>query len=470
MKNIFLYMFLTLVVGIIAKSLFLSIDIPTILIILMLVASLIFKNYLKLTILFLAVFLLGISITPKKLNPRLIPESKLVFIECKVSSFPQAYYYKYRFNCIVLNSTLKELKNYSIYVVSKYKPNMFSDIYTIGKLKEKHEKLLFYVEPSFIKEEKFNLILPFLNFRQMLIQKFKEKTLNEKTFAIGSALIFGDKSYLDRDTKRAFINTGLIHLLAISGLHIAIITAILVFLISFFNKRLSYIISIIFLIIYPLIAGFNIPVVRSSFMGILYLYGKIRYLSINTLNLLFFTGFVFLFFSPLSIYSIGFQLSFLAVLGLILSKDIINVDIKNKLSRYLIQSLIVSFIATLWTMPVIIYYFHQFSPTSIFATTAEIGIIIPYLFLSVINLFTGFLFEPIVNLMDSIGILFLQSVKFFANLEILNNKLNLNIFWLIMFYSALLYITLKVKKYTLIFYLLMFILILTVSNFDYPPN
>ena len=340
------------------------------------------------------------------MSPNKLENIKLhspLFVGCKVSSFPENYYYKYKFGCKVLDSDVKELKNSEIIVISDYKPDFFSTVYILGKPKIKYGKLWLYSDKKFIKEKKFTFFQPFLTIREFLIKNFKESTLNYESFAIGNALIFGDRSYIPYDIKKAFIDTNLAHLLAISGLHIGVIILILLFIFSYFNKKVAYIITIVFLSVYVVITSFHIPVLRACFMGILYLYGKLKYLSINPLNILFFVAFISVFFSPDIIYSVGFQLSFLTVFGLIISSNLFKIEMKNNVLKFFITSILISFIATLWSAPIIIYHFGKFSPTSILATTIEIIILIPYLFLSILNMFSLFFIPYTVNFMDYFG-------------------------------------------------------------------
>jgi competence protein ComEC len=465
MENIFLLIFLYFIAGILFKNFLLSVDISFLLVLFSFLLGLVFSRAVSVLFLLLSFFLLGYYVAKPK-DIKNITNNPL-FIECKVSSFPQVYFDKYKFNCIVLKSENDDLLKREITVISDYKPVIFSNIYSIGNIKLKYDKLWFYAKTPFLKEDKNQFIQNVIKIRDYLINSFKDKTLNQQTFALGNALIFGDRSYLDKETKDAFINTGLIHLLAISGLHIALIIGILIFILSFFSRKLSYIFTMIFLFFYPIIAAFHIPVVRASFMGILYLYSKLKYLSLNPLNLLFFVAFVFVFFNPETIFSLSFQLSFLAVLGLILSKDLFLFSTGNKVLNFLFQSLLVSFIATLWTAPLIIYTFHKFSITSVFATTVIILILTFYLFFAILNLLTLFFLTPVINIMDYTGLLIIKLTKFFDSFGLQAVNLDITFIEVVIFYLFLTFfsIYIKDKRYKIFYLFTLFIFLLFISKF-----
>ncbi|MDQ7056886.1 MAG: ComEC/Rec2 family competence protein [Persephonella sp.] len=175
------------------------------------------------------------------------------------------------------------------------------------------------------------------------------------------------------------------------------------------------------------------PVVRASFLGILYLISKLKYLKVNSLNLLFFVGFIVLLFSPDSLFSVSFQLSFIAVLGLLLYSDLLNVRHKNAVVRYIGSSFLMSVVAVLFTAPVVLYYFGKFSLTTIIATPVLVLLLFPYLFLSVFNLFSCFSFYPAVYLMDVLGNLFIDINSFFGKWNFVHYGFSPSVFSVIIY-------------------------------------
>ncbi|WP_457641484.1 ComEC/Rec2 family competence protein [Persephonella sp.] len=289
---------------------------------------------------------------------------------------------------------------------------------------------------GFIKvENKNNIFLYLWKYKRFLIKKFREKTEDDDLYVLGLALIFGEKGFLDKDLKEVFISSGLTHLLAISGLHIAIIISILIFVFSFFSKKIAYYLTGGLLTLYPVFTGLHIPVLRSSMMGILYIIAKIKYIKIQPMNILFFVGFVILLFSPKSLFSVSFQLSFIAVFGILLGLKYINFETENKFMNFTVSALIMSVIATIFTMPVVLYHFGKFAPVSIISTPVSMFFIYPYLFFSVLNLFTFFSLSPFVFFMNLAGKLFLETAYFFDKLELFTYGYSPDIF-LVLSYLA----------------------------------
>ncbi|MGM0835811.1 MAG: DNA internalization-related competence protein ComEC/Rec2 [Bacillota bacterium] len=172
------------------------------------------------------------------------------------------------------------------------------------------------------------------------------------------SLIFGERAYMDEEILEAYQLLGLVHLLAISGLHVGVITAAVFFMgirlgatRGFMNGTL-----LLFLPVYVIIAGAAPSVMRAAIMTgvvLLYLMVKKRFLSIDSLGVACIT---ILSISPYYLFHIGFQLSFIVSLSLLLSTKRLN-SIGHK--GY--QLLYVSVVAQLASLPIILYHFFQFS-------------------------------------------------------------------------------------------------------------
>lgn len=200
-----------------------------------------------------------------------------------------------------------------------------------------------------------------------------ERNLQGRELAIAKALILGDKSLLDTETRNSFSNTGAMHVLAVSGLHVGIIMQILLFLFgqfsAFISKKTSFFIVVGILWIYAVLTGLSPSVLRAVFMFSVLAYAQISSKNYNSVNTLFFTAFVILLFNPYNLFDIGFQLSFLAMLGIFLFYKPIEqlVFLENKILRKIWQGTAIGFAAQLMTTPLSLYYFHQF-PNYFFLT------------------------------------------------------------------------------------------------------
>lgn len=210
---------------------------------------------------------------------------------------------------------------------------------------------------------KFSLF--FKNIRANLSNAL-ESNLNEEQEGIAKALLLGDKSTLSIDTKKSFSNAGAMHVLAVSGLHVGIIMYLLLFIISkfsrFISKRNAVIICVLLVWAYAGITGFSPSVMRASFMFSVLMIGQMWSRHTNSINTLFFSSFVLLLINPLLVYDIGFQLSYLAVLGILLMYERVSnlILIQNKWLRKIWEGTAVGISAQIFTVPVTLFQFHQF--------------------------------------------------------------------------------------------------------------
>ena len=216
-------------------------------------------------------------------------------------------------------------------------------------------------------EQKFNLRFYSLQCRRILLNQLKKMLHDEQSFSIATAISFGYVKEMDKDTRQTFAATGCAHILSISGLHFAIIYSALNFLFSFLgNKPRGRIVRQ--LIILPLLwtfaffTGMPPSVTRSVIMITIWGIGNaflFRALTINTLGL---AAFFMLLYNPLDLFDIGFQLSFLAVLAILLINPyIISLyQSSNPMINYIWELSCTSTSAQIGTAPLSIYYFHQF--------------------------------------------------------------------------------------------------------------
>jgi len=205
------------------------------------------------------------------------------------------------------------------------------------------------------------------------------QNLPQNQIGIAKALFLGDKSSLDYETTSAFSAAGAMHLLAISGLHIGLMILVLMQFFRVFSKVISKIQALIFIIIliwfYAFIIGFPPSVVRSVFMFSLISLGSVLGSQKSQLNLLCFSALVLLLVHPWYLFDIGFQLSYAAMFGIFFTYTPIQqfIPLKNRLLKFLWNGTALGLAAQVFTIPLCIYYFHQFP--NYFALT-NLGIIL----------------------------------------------------------------------------------------------
>ena len=184
---------------------------------------------------------------------------------------------------------------------------------------------------------------------------------------IAEALLIGYTNDLDKDLVQAYSNTGVVHIIAISGMHLALIYGLLVWLfakIPFINKsKITQVVLILSCLwLFALLTGAAASVLRSAVMFTFIAVGKNLSKQSSIYNSLAGSAFVMLCYNPYFLWDVGFQLSYLAVVGIIIfQKSIYNwFYIKNKLLNEIWKLMAISLAAQVLTFPVCIYYFHQF--------------------------------------------------------------------------------------------------------------
>lgn len=231
-------------------------------------------------------------------------------------------------------------------------------IRTMCFIDENSFKLLDRIERTYFQEFIYSL--------QTSFNRMLESHLDGDNLAVAKAIILGDKSMLDSETKNSFSATGAMHVLAVSGLHIGLILQILMEVAKFFSKFISRkkaVLSILILLwIYSILTGFSPSVIRSIFMFTILVLAQFFGKEQNNINSLFFSAFVLLLFQPMFLFDIGFQLSYLAMVGIYtLYRPIESwYQPKNKIIRYFWQGTAVGFAAQCMTVPLTLFYFHQF--------------------------------------------------------------------------------------------------------------
>ncbi len=202
-----------------------------------------------------------------------------------------------------------------------------------------------------------------------VISVLRNADLSQNAFAICAALITGYDDEISKTTMTAFSKTGTLHVLSVSGLHTGLIFLVLNFLFDLIDrkKRYKYIrffLITLFLWFFALLTGFSAPVLRAVIMFNLLGVGKLffRPSSKNQINILLVSAFMLLIYNPLYINDIGFLLSYFALFGLIYFQPKISSlwQPSNKILNSVWQSSSASLAATLSTLPITLYYFHQF--------------------------------------------------------------------------------------------------------------
>ena len=210
----------------------------------------------------------------------------------------------------------------------------------------------------------FNLAI--FKTRQFIIDVLDTYIPGNDEAALAKALLIGYKVDLDKDLVQAYSNAGVVHLIAISGLHLALIYALLLWVTGKipFIKRMKIVRLILILFclwFFSLLTGASASVLRSAVMFSFIAAGMTFHRNSSIYNSLALSAFVLLCYDPFILWDVGFQLSYFAVLGIaIAQRPVYNwVYFSNKLLNEAWKLAAVSLSAQIFTVPVCIYYFHQ---------------------------------------------------------------------------------------------------------------
>ncbi|MDX2174512.1 MAG: ComEC/Rec2 family competence protein [Bacteroidota bacterium] len=208
-----------------------------------------------------------------------------------------------------------------------------------------------------------------LEAKSYVITVLRNSNLSQDAFAICAALITGYDDEISKTTMTAFSKTGTLHVLSVSGLHTGLIYLVLNFFFDLIDRKkkykyLRFVIITGFLWFVALLTGFSAPILRAVVMFNLLGIGKLffRPSQKNQINILLVSAFLLLLFNPLFIKDIGFLLSYFALFGLMyFQPKISNLwQPENKIINSLWQTSCASVAATLSTLPITLYFFHQF--------------------------------------------------------------------------------------------------------------
>jgi len=208
----------------------------------------------------------------------------------------------------------------------------------------------------------------FLAQRAKLLDRLSKNGVDGSVYAVVAAMALGDKSQLTKDLRETYAVTGASHVLALSGLHLGIIYTLLSLLL---NRRrwqiVSQVVIIVCIWLFVFLVGMSASVVRSAVMLTVYGLLSLGHRDKMSVNTLAFAAIVMLLFNPRSLFDIGFQLSFMAVLSILLYYPLFegvwsqSFLLNHRVFKWVWTMLAVSCAAQIGVAPLIAYYFGRFS-------------------------------------------------------------------------------------------------------------
>ena len=307
-----------------------------------------------------------------------------------------------------------------------------------------------------IKVKEYSLI----SSEQNIYYFFKEKIayhLHNNSYLY--TFIYGDKSYISKEVIRSYQTNGISHLFAISGMHITLLSSLILKLLKKLKvkENTSYFITIIFLLFYLLLVGPSASILRGVLFFILFSLNKIYYFYIKPFHLFLLVLSISLIFNPFFIYDLGFLYSFSISLALIETSSYLQ-------GNYFISLLKTSLISFLVSIPISLYNFSSLNFLSIIYNLFFVPLISIIIFpLSLILVFCPFLlpiYNFLINILESLS-LFLSKISL---LTFTFRKINI-VFYFLYYPLIILFINGLIKKEKIKYLPLIIILLI---HYSYP--
>ena len=231
-----------------------------------------------------------------------------------------------------------------------------------------------------------------------------------------NAILVGEKNSLDSAVMDDFIKTGTVHVIAISGLNIALIAGLFLLIFKFFGvkRKANLVVTSAALVFYCFVAGANPPVVRATIMFAIAAIGYLIDRESDMLNSLAIAAFLILLWNPNELFDPSFQLSFASIAGIVLFTPGIEGLLPDK-PNYLVRSAAVSAAAIVSVAPIVGRYFNIISPVAVVANL----VIVPALFVitvaSFLFLMLNFLGLKLLAIYAAKALSLLTGLTFYAN-------------------------------------------------------
>lgn len=266
-----------------------------------------------------------------------------------------------------------------------------------------------------IGENDSNFLVSFSLSARDKIKEITKQTLPPPYNYLLVGMLLGEKSFIPSHLKEIFAEAGIMHILAVSGLHVGIIAMALLALLSMLKlpKKFKLFILILILITYASITGFRPSVLRATIMFILLIGGKLINRSRNLNISLFFAAFLILLLNPLILYDAGFLLSFIVTFFIINLSPILQ-GLLSKIVVWIKNPLAVSTAAWVGIFPLSAYFFSKVSIISIISNIFIIPLTGIAVILGFITFFIGLMSISLAGLFANLNYLILNLITLIA--------------------------------------------------------
>lgn len=274
-----------------------------------------------------------------------------------------------RFKCNVFVSSFTVHKHEALFNAKKY-----------WNQKGVHANLWLKKEPIICLEASGNVLFKIRKLQITWLNLIDKQNIKDETKQILAALLLGDKRGLSKEVSNKFSKMGLVHTLALSGLHVSLIYGIFAFFLSFVLKhrqRLQSIILVLIILAYAILTGLSPSVMRASLMFLLYAFSMLINRRTTAINIVFLSALILLIYNFNLLFDVGFQLSYLAVIGIVYFYNKFKFYFENHSSfvKFFFGLALVSISAQLSTGLLSVYYFHSFPLSFLWANLIVLPLI-----------------------------------------------------------------------------------------------
>jgi len=285
------------------------------------------------------------------------------------------------------------------------------------------------------------------------------KTIPEPEAALANGLIFGGSSQLPKDVAENFSKTGLSHIVAVSGFNVTIIAEYLIILGIFLGlwRKQAFWFAITGIFVFVLAVGFPSSAIRAGVMGSLLLWAMKNGRLANSFNAIIFAAAAMLFLNPLLLrWDIGFQLSFLASLGIVELSPFWEKFVFKKIKfGGIFENVLLTLSATVFVLPILMYNFHIASIISLLANFLVLSVIPLSMLLVFLTSLAGLIWQPLALPFAWITFLplkyIIEIVNYLAKMEwssveVNNFGVGWLIFWYLMLFSIIFMMKIRERK------------------------
>lgn len=343
-------------------------------------------------------------------------------------------------NCILTKPTKIEDFDYAKYLS---KDNIYS--------------LCYSANIELIEKNKGNIFIHQIYWLKNFLFKKVNSIWRDPVSSFVNSSLFGFEKLLPSDIDEDFRHTGLSHIVVVSGMHVAII--IVVFSKALYqigiNRKQSFVLLLLFLFAFAILSGLSASIIRASIMGILVVFSKNLERYIPNHLVLIYSIIIMAIINPLSIfYDIGFQLSFLATMGLIYISPILINRLKFIPQYFSLQEIIsTSLSAIIMTLPISLYNFHTLP---IFALLSNV-IILPFITFDM----TLFVFTIFISLINT------SLAQYLGFASYVLTKI---LFWLIKTISGIKISVLNINNFNIFYMIICYFLIIIIYFYEKKKN